>query len=257
MNLQNEIKDFVISFFTTIHARFTHDDGVYNIAIPTKYVDYFHASNIVLTFDKEASKTHNCELIIPGSATLGTIIRICSRSGAISLKKSDTSIGKIVLRYHFFIDFSGMFHASRLMYVDVDLNTCTSTQVSPVLERAEFSLDDFNTKNITPSYIAATEVLKDECQDMERKFVDAANKKFAKDFELFITKFDSQIRDLDNSIHEKEQSVDGDESNSFMFDTLEKISHVENEKARLIETLQKKHMLSLEYRLVACEIIMI
>ncbi len=256
MNLQNEIKDFVISFFGIIKANFVHDDGVYRVSIPAKYQDYFHKSEIAITFDRDVLSRHNCEMVLPGSIILGIIIKICSHSGAISLKKADISDGKTILRYHFFVNFSGLAHTSRFVHVDIDSETCKPVYLSSALEDTEFSLDVLNDKNITSSYMAAIDIIKKKCHDLEEQFVADANKELKKDFELFILKFDSQIRDLDNRIHKKENNGnDFEEARNFRFETIDKIKQIESEKTRLIDTLQKKHQIDLEYRLVACEII--
>ena len=165
----------------------------------------------------------------------------------------------MIIRYHFFVDFSGISHISKLDYMDVNLNTLQHTEISDTLDDATFLLDaKIGAKNITPSYLVALNGIKKRYSEMRTNFLNDANKQFQQDFKIFVEKYDSQIRELDNSINKKEENSDDYEKiQKFRFNTVDEIKELEKEKTQLIDTLQEKHKISLEYNLIACEIITI
>ena len=259
MILQNEIKELVLSFFQKIGSKIIENDGVYEIHIPKKYQNSFQATQILFSFDEKTASERNVQLIIPGSNILSLVITNCKQRGSISLKKSKTNTGDVIIRYHFFVDFSGISNVSKLDYVDVNLNTLQHTAISGPFENTTFLLEDkINIKNITPSYLAALNGIKKKYSETRTNFLSDANKQFQQDFKIFAEKYDSQIRELDNSINKKEESSDDFEKiQKFRFNTIDEIKELEKEKTQLIETFQKKHKISLEYNLVACELITI
>ena len=259
MTLQDEIKELVLSFFQKIGSKIIENDGVYEIHIPKEYQDSFQAEQILFSFDEKIASKKNIQLVIPGSNILSLVITNCKQRGSISLKKSKTNTGDMVIRYHFFVDFSGISHISKLDYVDVNLNTLQYAAISDTLEDADFLLDDkINAKNITPSYLVALNSIKERHSETRTNFLSDANKQFQQDFKIFVEKYDSQMRELDNAINKKEENSDDFEKiQKFRFNTIDEIKELEKEKTQLIETLQEKHKISLEYNLIACEIVAI
>ena len=259
MTLQDEIKELVLSFFQKIGSEIIENDGVYKINIPKKYQNSFQAAQILFSFDEKTESARNVQLIIPGNNILSLVITNCKQRGPISLKKSKTNTGDVIIRYHFFVDFSGISHISKLDYVDVNLNTLQHTVISDTLEDVDFLLDDkVDAKDITPSYLVALNGIKKQYSEMRTNFLSDANKQFQHDFKIFVEKYDSQIRELDNSINKKEENSDDYEKiQKFRFSTIDEIKELEKEKTQLIKTLQEKHKISLEYNLIGCEIITI
>ena len=257
MNLQDEIKTMTLGFFQNIGSEIIEDKGAYKVSIPDKYKIYFQDANLLFTFDEKIASEKGLHLIIPGSNILSLIITNCKQKGPITIKKSKTSIGNMIIRYHFFINFSGIFNLSKLEYVDVDLNTSKLANVYDVLERVIFSLEErVDPKRVTSSYIIALDEIQRRCVEITTNFLQDANKEFQHDFELFVDKYDSQIRELDDSINKKTVNFDDPEKiKEFRFDIVDKIHVLEKEKKLLIVTLQEKHKILLEYGLVACEII--
>ena len=254
MNLQDEIRNLTMSFFETIGSDIVLNNKIYNIAVIKKYQNYFRKKEIAITFDRDVASDNDCELVIPGSRVLSVIIAICSNKGPISTKRSQiNSNGKIIVRYHFFVNFSGITNVSQIMYVDVNLDTCKLEDDLGILKNHVFSLhENMNAENVTASYLLAENAIKIKSDSLMTEFLSDANKEFQEDLELFMTKYDSQIRELDNKINQRGESI---HSQNFRFDTIEKIKELESEKMRLNEAMQKKHKISLEYNLVACELI--
>ncbi len=257
MTIQDEIKEFVMAFFEKINSNIIENNDVYKIELPEKYHGFFGSVDLLITFDKNIALQHGYHLIIPGSEILSKIITNCKQKGPIRSKTSGTNNGRILIRYHFFINFSGISNTSKLGYVDIDLETCKPVSITNNPKNDIYtSIGKINTGNITPSYIVALEEIKKLYAKSRSDFLYAANNKFLHDFTLFVEKYDSDMRDLDNSINKKERISDNPEKiHEFRFNTVEKITELEKEKIHLIETLQEKHKVLLEYNLVACEII--
>ena len=252
MNIQQEIEKLTLSYFKTINSEITEENGLYRISIPEKYQNYFRSSQISLTFDEKVATEQNCELINPGNKVLFQIITNCCNQGPITLKQTKTHTDNIVIRYHFFVDLSGIHHASKLFSIDIDLKTLQPSNVTDELEPGDFSLNDkLIPENITKSYDVALEELKQQSEEMKNQFVEKSNSSFDSDFQLFCSRYDSEMTELDDSINEKE------ENSEYRFGTVKKIENLEKEKLALVENIQNKHQIIINYELIAAEVILL
>ena len=253
MSIQNDIQDLVVGFFGTVGSISGGDNGVYQITVPEKYRNFFAIRKISIAFKKEVALRHDCELVIPGSKILLQIIEICTNKGPIALRKLVIGTGNTTIRYHFFITFSGRSRVMMMDYVDVDMNI--HSDISD-LDIDTDTLRWIDRPKITATYTAALKELKKRHGDAKSAFLDNANSRFLHEMEMFINKYDSQIRDLDYAIKHKEQrSSDSGNTQEFRFSVADRIGDLEKEKRRLVGTLQQKHRVMLEYRLVACEVV--
>jgi len=252
LNIQQEIEKLTLSYFKTINSEITEENGLYRISIPEKYQNYFRSSQISLTFDEKVATEQNCELINPGNKILFQIITNCCNQGPITLKQTKTHADNIIIRYHFFVDLSGMHHSSKLFSIDIDLKTLQPSNVTDELEPRDFSLSDkLIPENITKSYDVALEELKQQSEEMKNQFVEKSNSSFDSDFQLFCSRYDSEMTELDDSINEKE------ENSEYRFGTVKKIENLEKEKLALVENIQNKHQIIINYELIAAEVILL
>lgn len=260
MILQDEIRELVLSYFTRIGSRIVNNDGIYQIMIPEEYIEYFQSSTLKIIFDKDNTntmQTNGCDLVIPGSRILFKVLSQCIVKGPISVK-SGSGIPGIIIRYHFFIVFSGIRNVSKIKHVDINSETMQPVNTPYMLCDTDFTLQDQSISDkINKSYMAAIDELKTQCSKLSSEFIDAANVIFQTDYDVFVDKYDSQIRDLDDGINQKEvTSNDHKKIKKFRFDTLDKIDELRRDKDRMINTMQEKHKIFLEYGLVACTIIL-
>jgi hypothetical protein len=257
LNIQQEIEELTLSYFKTINSEIIEENGLYKISIPEKFQNYFRKKQILLTFDEKIALEHNCELIIPGNKILFQIISNCTKQGPITLKQTRTHTNNIAVRYHFFVHLFGMHNSSKLFSITIDLKTMNKISIDEELENTDFSMNDFEiAENTTKSYKIAIEMLEWESQNMREKFLERSNNSFEGDFELFSSRYDAGIRELDDAINEKEEKSNDDENiKKFRFENIKKIKNLENEKNSLIQNIQNKHEITLDYELIATEII--
>lgn len=257
MNIQQEIEELTLSYFKTINSEITKENGLYKISIPEKFQNYFRKKQILLTFDEKIALEYNCELIIPGNKVLFQIITNCTKQGPIALKQTRTHANNIAIRYHFFVQLSGMHNSSKLFSIDIDLKTLEKINIVDELEPGDFSINDYEiSDNITKSYNVALDILKIESQEMKNQFLDKANSLFKDDFDLFCSRYDSEMRELDDEINEKEEKSDDYEIiQKLRFKNNKKIVELEKEKSSLIENIQNKHGIKIDFELAASEII--
>jgi|APSaa5957512535_1039671.scaffolds.fasta_scaffold00472_32 hypothetical protein len=257
MNISNQIQELTLSFFKTIDAEIINNNGLYDIAIPNKYQNYFQKSKIRITFNEKVAEEHNCELIIPGSKTLFQIITNCSNKGPISVKSLPGAINTAI-QYHFYVNFSGVKHHSQLFSITVDIQNMRIIEYPANLESIDLPLDfKLDSKKITPSFEIALNELKQNSSELKSTFINNANIDFETDLKLFISRYDDEIRELDNSITKKEStSNDFEKIKQYRFDTIDEIEKIEKEKSNLVTILQNKHQVNFDYNLVACEIIL-
>ena len=257
MDILNQIKDLTLSFFKTIDAEINENNQVYSIIIPEKYFNYFQKSNMQITFDAKTAEENNCELIIPGSKTLFQIITNCNNKGPIAIKSTPGGTN-IAIKYHFYVNFSGKTQYSQMFSIVVDLEKMCIIELPANLESvippSNFRLMP---EKITPSFELALDELKQNVSQLKSSFINQANISFEDDFKLFISRYDDEIRELDESITKKESiSSDTEKIKQFRFNTIDKIKKIEKEKELLIETLQNKHKINLDYNLVSSEILL-
>ena len=258
MNIQQEIKELTLSYFKTIRSEIIEENGLYRISIPEKYQNYFRRSEILLTFDEKIALEQNCELMNPGNKTLFQIITNCTKQGPIALRQTKTYKENIAIRYNFFVNLSGINNTSKLFSVDIDLKTFQVVNIRDELEPGDFSMKDkIISENITKSYDIALDELKQQSEEMRNEFIEKANSSFESDFDLFCSRYDTEMQELDDAINNKEKISDNTENiQKFRFETVKKINGLEKEKSSLIENIQNKHTILINYELISAEIIL-
>lgn len=260
-SIKAEIQDVVLDFFDVIGSDISCNGGVYNISVPEHYRDLF-AHDLCIAFDKAATLGRACELVIPGSKILSTIMDLCINKGPVAFKirtagsvgsdhtESDTGTAKI--RYYFLVNFSGRLDVMHMDYVDVDLHTLHG--VNDTATNA-FQLDTMG-PNVTSTYTTALRELKKRHADTKDEFLDNAKDVFLGELEQFLNRHNSQMRELDRAInYREEKSNDLTRSKEFRFQTVDRIEDLEKEREQIVDALQQKHRVMLEYRLVACAVI--
>ena len=99
--------------------------------------------------------------------------------------------------------------------------------------------------------------LKEKTNELKNTFINSNQSKFQNDYNLFVTKFNDEIRELDNSISEKEETTDDLEKiKKYRFLIMDKITDLEKEKNDLSNNLEKKYKINLNYNLISCELIL-
>ena len=100
--------------------------------------------------------------------------------------------------------------------------------------------------------------LKQQSTDLKNNFLNSCNDSFQLDYNLFVKRYDDEISEHDQSINEKEKIIaDLDKMKKYRFDTLDKINNLEKVKNDMMINLQNKHKISLDYNLIASEILLI
>ena len=253
MESENKIQEFVISFFRVSNFQISEKSGVYTVLVPEINQNYFQKSKLVFTFDEKISNEVNCDLVIPGSKILFQIMTLCNNKGSIVKKQTKYPTGVIIVRYHFFVHFSSTSNTSKLFSVDVDLQKLKITNIIDDLTEYDFIIKPESLLgNITKSYIVALDDLKEKTDTLKTDFINSIQSKFQNDYNIFVTKFDDEIRELDNSINEKEKTVDDLEKiKKYRFMIMDKITNLEKDKNELLGNLEKKYAVNLNYNLIA------
>lgn len=256
MNICDDVRRLALGFFDTIGSDVADVDGAYRITVPEEYQDIFGTHNVLLAFDEESASKHDCELVIPGSKTLSLITEYCISKGPVSLRKPNSGRGKAAIRYHFLIIFSGRSSLSTMDHVDVDLPNILGHNMRHGLEMTSIPAGLIDSKEVTATYAAALGKIKKRHNSARSKFLDDANRKFSEELDMFLKQHNSCIRDLDDAINSKDRtSGNAGKIREFRFQMADQIEALEKAKLVSVEILQKKHKVVLEYRLVACEII--
>jgi len=258
MEISRKIQNLTLTFLKTIDSDISEKDGVYVAFLPEQYVSYFGQNQIKFTFDEKTADEKNCELIVPGSKILYQIITNCSNKGPISLRYTENHSDKLILRYHFFVNFSSSQNSSEYYSVDIDYNSQQPEKIQDITipNMDNSSLSKLQAENITACFTSSIEELKSQFKDKQRNFIEKIKKSFQNDLELFVSRYDAEIRELDESINEKENSIhDPSIMREYRFNNLEKIKKLEKDKLTLLDSLQEKHKVDLNFELIACELI--
>ena len=142
--------------------------------------------------------------------------------------------------------------------MDVDLQKLQITNIVDDLTEYDFAIEPKSLlENVTKSYIVALDNLKEKTDALKTDFINANQSQYQNDYKIFVTKFDNEIRELDNSINEKEKTSDDLEKiKKYRFMIMDKITDLEKEKNELLGNLEKKYKINLNYNLIACELIL-
>ena len=253
-DIQDHIRELVLGFFRTTGSEISEDGSIYRIEIPEEYRTYFETGRIAITFGSVEASRHDCEPVVPGNKILRTVMDICAKKGPVTLRYNTGN--RATIRYHFFIRFYGLSDVSILDHVDVELD-------SPVPEN--FAVDGDKTlqlgwikqRDVTSTYSYALDQLQTRHKDTVEDFLRVASQRLAEDLGVALDKHNMRARELDDAIRRKD--ADGsdyhDRIQEFRFDTVEKMEDLENKKASLADSMQQRHRVTLEYGLVACEVL--
>ena len=258
MSTRNDIQDLVMGFFRTIGSDISDVGGVHAIGIPEEYHNVFGTDRLKIAFDESVSSKHDCELVTLGSRILLQIIEICIPKGPIALKTMSTdTYKKAIIRYHFFTHFSGRRDDFMLEHVDVALDFILPSSMDVDNTHNPSSIRWLPPKEITRTYTVATNQLEQFYNDKTELFLNRANQEFEKELKTVLSQHDSRIRELDDSIHQKDINSDSyEKSREFRFKTIEKIEEIAKQRENIADTLQEKHKILFNYELIACEIIL-
>ena len=259
MDLHNEIKDFTISYFNRIQSHIIQNQNKYEILIPDKYKSYFNSSRIVICFDEKIASKFNCEFIIPGSWVLDKIIKNCMNMGPIVSSKINENENNTYIVYYYNIKYSGINNKSFLDSVCINVETLAPVTLNNKNQKIDqIGINELGSKKITSTYLSSINEIKKRHMLIEQKFLKKSQDIFQNELSIFVKKYDSQIRELDKKINHKElTSDDFQKIKQFRFDVLKTIKQLEYEKTHLINILQKKHKIILDYGLIGSEVIIL
>lgn len=221
-------KELTLSYLKNIGANIEHTEGLYNIEIPKEYESVFGGIRKRITFDNEVASLHNCELVVPGSNFLSTILSELRKNGpviyghlpkqAISpseyLKKIETQNCQLILneskdefrtaiRFYFFINVKSIKNVSMLRWVDVDLENLRildlpmNIELEPSIHNIKYEKDD---QRIDHCHVNATQFLQNEIEPLAMKYVDLTRSNLERDTNSLEQVVEKRIKEIHQDI---------------------------------------------------------
>ena len=257
MSMQEDIRDLVLGFFDAIDADIANTGGdTHIIRVPEPYQRVFGSQELRIVFDRDALPRHDYELVVPGNKILSQVIDICIDKGPVKVQHSNNSDNNVIIHYHFLIRFSGRSNMLMMDHVGVEMTTRSDVDIS-IHGNYTHPLNWIDSDEVTRTYSVALKELQKRHDGEVFAFLRDANRRFEDDVKMFVAKYDIRVRELDDAINRKDRtSGDSNKAREFRFQTADKIDALEEEKKRLVGTIQKKHRIVLSYELVACEVIL-
>lgn len=250
----DDIRDLVLGFFKAVGSSISDENGAYRITVPERYGEYFGSTEMLVAFDAEASARHGCELVLAGNRILSLVIANCSKKGPIALRQARIGTGRTVIRYHFFVSYTGMSRLSKIMHVDIDWKTLKPSPIEGSLKATDFELESMDSSRFTPAYVAALDELKTKCSGMKEVFLETEQAMFDDDYEIFAGKYGRRIRELDAAAGRYDVAGDP-RGRGPKFKIIRQIEDLEKEQDAVSGVLQEKHKVVLSHELVGCEVI--
>ena len=245
-------KSLVLGFFSKIDAKITEKNGLYEISVPENYQSFFKTDFLQITFDSNASKQGNYELVLPGSNILLKILNKCLDFGPIVTGNlsSNTSNSRII-RFYFYVIFESIKSKSELVFVDVDLNS------KKIISIPEF---DISINNKSSSIELESETV-DECYIESINFLerDALKSKiydFKKEMAFLeheeLDNINSEYKKRKFSLEEKFNILRSKGASREDFDKLiNENEMIREEEKILIENTSKKYAVNIDIALFA------
>ena len=193
-------RELSLDFLKNIGAKVEESDRLYYVEVPKQFERAFGSASKRITFDHDVADTHSCELAVPGSNFLATILseirkqapvvagslkRQVSDSGDMleSVRTHNCTVGllgsqeevRTAIRFHFNVSVKSVKRVAMLRWVDVDMDTLGVLEFPSEIHAdgatggTACQKDD---QRVDSSYSKATEFLNSEMQPLAQKCAD-------------------------------------------------------------------------------------
>ncbi len=191
-------RELSLDFLRMIGAKIQESDGLYYIEIPKQFEQEFGGISKRITFDHDIADAHSCELVVPGSNFLATVLNEVRKVAPVvvaSLKKqvgNPTHLLKLIathnceaslldsqediktaIRFYFNVSIKNVKRVAMLRWVDVDLEAQRILEFPYDIQMDHTQVDTKHKKDdlrIDNSYSKATEFLNHEIQPLAQKY---------------------------------------------------------------------------------------
>ena len=220
-------KELTFNFLNKIDAKIEETEGLYNVKIPKKFEGVFGANKKRITFSHDVADTHSCELVVPGSNFLATVINEIKKQAPLiggsikrqierpTLKSIQTHNCNVILvdsqeeiktavRFYFNINVKNIQHVAMLRQVDVDLESLNILELP-----FNIHLDDITSniieyqkdrQQIDNSYSKATEFLSLETQPLAQKYVELGADNLNNEINSINQAFERRVIDINSDL---------------------------------------------------------
>ena len=249
--IEIQVKDLVLGFFNKIGSQIIENNELFEIKIPQNHFELFRTNSLKIIFNPSLSNSTDFELISPGSTILLKILNTCIDYGPVNIARLRPNSQNIKsIRFYFYALFESIKTKTKIIYVDVDINSKKIISIDDSNINFDRTISDFkiDLDTIDDCYVESITYIEQNL--MKSEIIDFKNEVYnLKDEELQI--IDSEYKKRRKDIQDKHtdfrsRGSTGDLLNKLM-DENEKIKY---EEIDLKNNLDKKFSIVIDFALI-------
>ena len=249
--IENQVNTLVLGFFSKINANVSEKNGLFDIEIPSKYSKMFRTNHLKIIFDDKIIQSENYELVSPGSNILYKILNECIDFGPlITAKLNLNKYNSKIIRFYYYIIFESVKSQTKLVHIDVEVNTKKIVAVSnsEINFKSSPSIQQISPDTIDDCYIESMDYLKQliksDMDDFKKQILQL------KDEEL--QNINSEYKKQFNEIQEKSIILRSKGQSGIVFQKLiDENESIQEEKITVLKTLNDKYRVSIDFALIS------
>lgn len=248
--IENQVKTLALGFFSKINAIVIEKNELFDIDIPDNYSKLFGTNHLKIVFNDKILKPDDYELLSPGSNILFKILNTCIDFGPFIIGKNCVTDYNSIIRFYFYVVFESITTKTKLCSVDVDVKTKNIILDNLKIDyNASLNSITFSSDDVDDCYIAASDyvekITKPEISEFKNHIYEIKNKELIN----ISNEYDKRFNDV------QEQLVKLQSAGASLDDLIFKNQSLKNEKHTLLENLDVKFRIIVDFALIAAIVI--
>ncbi len=251
--IKNQVYTLVLGYFSKINAKITEKNRLFDIDIPNEHSKLFRTNHLKIIFDDEISKPDNYELLSPGSNILFKILNECIDFGPVVTSKLNFSkYNSKVIRFYFYVIFESITSETKLIHVDIEIDTQKIVSISD--SEINFNVDpltqSISSEIIDDCYITATDYVEKLTKPQIFEFKNKIHEIKNEELTNIYNEYNKRFNDI------QKESVILQSKNMSLDDLIYTNQSLKNEKSVILENLENKFRITVDFALIAAIVIM-
>jgi hypothetical protein len=249
--IETPVKDLVLGFFNKIGAQIIENNELFEIKIPQNHFNLFRTNSLKIMFNPSLSNSIDFELISPGSTILLKILNTCIDYGPVNIVRLNSNSQNIkVIRFYFYILFESIKTKTKIIHVDVDMNSKKIISIEDSNINFDRTISDFKMDSDTIDNCYVESITHIEQNLMKSEIIDFKNEVYnLKDEEL--QNIDSEYKKRRKDIQDKHTDLRSKgTTGDLLSELIDENKKIKYEEIELKNNLDKKFSIVIDFALI-------